>query len=244
MAENKQYWNQLISNGIRYLQEQSNDTATAVLKQATFDVEHTYHDSWRWGTDYWELALYLKHGDYAALGDKRDQVERDIMSALVTLQKGSRDLLSTVSIRPAVEENLEWKDVLPFQKAAEDAELFIREESYDLAFDSIHTAFSDYIKYLLKEHDLHFEKDDSLSELLTKLYEYYCSHIQQKDAGDRIKTILQSTEGMINTIDELKNNNADAHSDGQLIEKREAQLVISLINSIVDYIDDVEKELS
>ena len=244
MAENKQYWNQLISNGIRYLQEQSNDTATAVLKQATFDVEHTYHDSWRWGTDYWELALYLKHGDYAALGDKRDQVERDIMSALVTLQKGSRDLLSTVSIRPAVEENLEWKDVLPFQKAAEDAELFIREESYDLAFDRIHTAFSDYIKYLLKEHDLHFEKDDSLSELLTKLYEYYCSHIQQKDAGDRIKTILQRTEGIINTIDELKNNNADAHSDGQLIEKREAQLVISLINSIVDYIEDVEKELS
>ena len=244
MAENKQYWNQLISNGIRYLQEQSNDTATAVLKQATFDVEHTYHDSWRWGTDYWELVLYLKRGDFKDLGDKKDQVERDIMSALVSLQEGSRDLLSTVTIRPAIEQNIEWKEVLPFQKAAEDAELFIREGSYDLAFDRIHTAFSDYIKHLLKEHDLHFEKDDSLSELLTKLYEYYCSHIQQKDAGDRIKTILQSTEGMINTIDELKNNNADAHSDGQLIEKREAQLVISLINSIVDYIDDVEKELS
>ena len=244
MAENKQYWNQLISNGIRYLQEQSNDTAAAVLKQATFDVEHTYHDSWRWGTDYWELVLYLKRGDFKDLGDKKDQVERDIMSALVSLQEGSRDLLSTVTIRPAIEQNIEWKEVLPFQKAAEDAELFIREGSYDLAFDRIHTAFSDYIKHLLKEHDLHFEKDDSLSELLTKLYEYYCSHIQQKDAGDRIKTILQSTEGMINTIDELKNNNADAHSDGQLIEKREAQLVISLINSIVDYIDDVEKELS
>ena len=244
MAENNQNWKQLIYNGVRYLQEQNNDTAAAVLRQATFDVEHTYHDSWRWGTDYWELVLYLKRSDYAALGDRKEQIERDIMSALVTLQKGSRDLLSTVSIRPAVELSIEWEPVLPFQKAAEEAELFIREGSYDLAFDRIHTAFSDYIKHLLKEHDLHFEKDDSLSELLTKLYEYYCSHIQQKDAGDRIKTIRQSTEGMRNTIDELKNNNADAHSDGQLIEKREAQLVISLINSIVDYIDDVEKELS
>ena len=244
MAENKQYWNQLISNGIRYLQEQSNDTATAVLKQATFDVEHTYHDSWRWGTDYWELALYLKHGDYAALGDKRDQVERDIMSALVTLQKGSRDLLSTVSIRPAVEENLEWKDVLPFQKAAEDAELFIGEGSYDFALDRIYTAFSDYIRHVLTKHGEHFETDDNLSMLFTKLQEYYCSHIQLSDAGERIKAILQSTGEIINTINELKNDNAEAHLDGQLIEKREAQFVISLINSIVDYIDDVEKELS
>ena len=66
-TENKQYWNQLISKGAGFLQEQHNDAAAAVLKKAAFDVEHTYHDSWRWGTDYWELVLYLKHVDYAAL---------------------------------------------------------------------------------------------------------------------------------------------------------------------------------
>ena len=31
MAENNQYWKQLIANGIRYLQEQNNDAAAAVL---------------------------------------------------------------------------------------------------------------------------------------------------------------------------------------------------------------------
>lgn len=122
MAENKQYWNQLIYNGVRYLQEQNNDTAAAVLKQATFDVEHTYHDSWRWGTDYWELVLYLNRGDYTALGDRKDQIERDIMSALVTLQKGSRDLLSTVSIRTAIVQDIDWKEdnMLTFRYATED----------------------------------------------------------------------------------------------------------------------------
>ena len=244
MAENNQYWKQLIYNGVRYLQEQNNDTAAAVLRQATFDVEHTYHDSWRWGTDYWELVLYIKRSDYTALGDRKDQIERDIMSALVTLQKGSRDLLSTVSIRPAIEQNIEWKEVLPFQKAAEDAELFIREGRYDFAVDRIYTAFSDYIRHILTKHGEHFENDDSLSELLTKLHGYYCSHILPTDEGDRFKTILQSTGEIINTINELKNNNADAHSDGQLIKKREAQFAVSLLNSIVDYIDDVEKELS
>ena len=52
MKEKTQYWNQLISKGIRLLQEQNTDAAAAVLEKATFDVEHSYHDSWRWGTDY------------------------------------------------------------------------------------------------------------------------------------------------------------------------------------------------
>ena len=103
-TENKQYWNQLISKGAGFLQEQNNDAAASVLKKAAFDVEHTYHDSWRWGTDYWELVLNLKNKDYMALGDMKDQVERDIMSALVTFQKGSRNLLSTVSIRQAADD--------------------------------------------------------------------------------------------------------------------------------------------
>ena len=244
MTEKNQYWNQLIPKGVRHLQEHNNDAAAAVLKKATFDVEHTYHDSWRWGTDYWELVLYLKRGDYTALGDRKEQAERDIMSALVTFQKGSRDLLSTVSIRPLAEQNIEWKDVLPFQKAAEDAELFISEGSYDHAFDRIHTAFSDYIKHILTEHDVLFETEESAYALLTKLHGYYCSHIHLPDAGDRIRTILLCSGELIDTINELRKNTSAAHTDGQLIEKREAQLAVNLIRSIVDYIDDIEKELS
>ena len=244
MAENIQYWNQLISKGLRFLQEQNNEAAAAVLKKADFDVEHTYHDSWRWGTDYWELVFYLKHRDFMALGEKKEQVERDIMSALVTFQKGSGDLLSTVSIRPLAEQDIDWKDVLPFQKAAEYAELFIREGSYDHALDRIHTAFCDYIKHILTEHGVLFETDESVYALLTKLHGYYSLHIRTSYTGDRIRTILLSTGELMDTINESKNNTTAAHPDGQLIEKREAQLAVDLINSIVDYIDDIEKELS
>lgn len=244
MAENNQYWNQLISKGLRHLQEHNNDAAAAVLKKATFDLEHTYHDSWRWGTDYWELVLYLKRGDYTALGDRKEQAERDIMSALVTFQKGSRDLLSTVSIRPLAEQNIEWKDVLPFQKAAEEAELFMREGSYDDAFDRIHTAFSDYIRHILAEHDVHFDADESMCALMTKLHEYYSSRIQPPDAGARIKTLLLGTGEFMDAVNGSGNSITAAYPDGQQIEKREAQLAISLVSSVVEYIDDVEKELS
>ena len=244
MEENNQYWNQLITKGFRFLQEHNNDIAAAVLKEAAYKVEHIYHDSWRWGTDYWALAFYLKYRDYMALGEKKEQAERDIISALVSFQKGSRDLLSTVSIRPLAEQNIDGKDVLSFQKAAEDAELFISEGNYDHAFDLIYTAFSDYIRHTITEHGVYFESYESMHELLAKLHEYYCLRTRPSDAGDRIKNILLSTGGFLDKINELRNNTTAADSDGQLLEKREAQLAVSLINSIVDYIDDVEKELS
>jgi hypothetical protein len=251
MAENTQYWNQLISKGIRLLQEQNNDAAVAVLKQASFDVEHTYHDSWRWGTDYWALILSLRKRDYEALGDNRDQIERDIMSALVTFQKKSRDLLSTVTIRPAPEQSIEQnvdqsmdqsigrsidqslernmgfsteqnmergegKRELRIQRAAKDAELLIREGRYDLAFDCIYSAYSDYFRQLLTKQDKSYEADD------------------------RARSIIQSAEEIINTINEVRHNNTAAHPDGQMLEKREAQLAIGLASSIVDYIEAAE----
>lgn len=215
MTGNNQHWDQLISKGFNYLLEQHNDAAAAVLRKASFEVEHTYHDSWRWGTDYWALAFYLKNNDYVALGDKKNQVEKDIMSALVTFQKGSRDLLSTVSVRPALEQSIERKEDKkehPFQRAAEDAELLIREGRYDSAFDCMYSAFSDFIRHLLTEQDASFETDD------------------------RTRTILRSAGETINTINVLRHNTA-AHPDGQMLEKREAQLVISLVNSLVDYIE-------
>ena len=207
MTDNKQYWEQLISKGIRFLQDQSNDAAATVLKKATFDVEHRYHDSWRWGTDYWDLVLYLKYRDFMVLGDNKEQAEKDIMSALVTFEKGSRDLLSTVSIRPLAEQNMDWTEALPLQKAAEDAELFIREGKYDDAYDRIYTAFSDYMKY-----------------------------VQQSDVGDRTKAILLSTGGILDAINEARNDSTAAHPDGQRVEKREAQLAVGLINSIAEYV--------
>ena len=207
MADNQQYWDQLIAKGLRFLQDQSNDAAAAVLKKSTFDVEHRYHDSWRWGTDYWDLVLYLRYRDYMALGDSKEQAEKDIMSALVTFEKGSRDLLSTVSIRPLAEQNMDWTEALPLQKAAEDAELFLREGRYDDAYDRIYTAFSDYIEY-----------------------------IQQNDVGDRTEAILLGTVGILDTINEARNDITAAHPDGQRVEKREAQLAVGLINSIAEYV--------
>lgn len=56
--------------------------------------------------------------------------------------------------------------------------------------------------------------------------------------------ILRSAGGMVTTVNELRNNNTVAHPNGNLIQKREAQLVIRLVNAIIDYVEDIEKSIS
>ena len=128
------------------------------------------------------------------------------------------------------------------RKAIDDANVFIRDGKYDSALDRIHTAFHGYLKQLLAEHGEPSGSEDGLPALYSKLHAYYADQIQPADVGDRIKGILRSAGGMVNAVNELRNNNTIAHPNGQLIECREACLVIKLISAVVDYIEDVEKE--
>lgn len=126
------------------------------------------------------------------------------------------------------------------QKAVEDAEVFIRDGRFDSALDRVHTAFHGYLRQLLTEHSIAYGADDGLPALFAKLHGFYGSFIQPADVAERVKNILRSAGGMINAVNELRNNNTIAHPNGQLIRKREAQLVIRLVNAVVDYIEDVE----
>ena len=130
------------------------------------------------------------------------------------------------------------------KKAIDDASVFIREGRYDSAVDRVHTAFHGYLRQLLNEHGESHTVDDSLPGLFARLHAYYGSTIQPADVGERVKMILRSAGGMVTTVNELRNNNTVAHPNGNLIQKREAQLVIRLVNAIIDYVEDIEKSIS
>lgn len=128
-------------------------------------------------------------------------------------------------------------------KAISDAELFFREDKYDSAVDRIHTVLHGYLRNLLDKHGQVYTEGESIAALYSKLHSYYGINIQPPEVAVRIKEILRSGSGMITKINELRNNNTVAHANEQLIQKREAQLVIRLINALVYYIDDIEKTI-
>ena len=128
------------------------------------------------------------------------------------------------------------------QQAIADAELFIRERKYESAVDRIHTAFQGYLRQILGRHQIAYKSDDTLPSLYAKLHSYYGSAIQPPDVAGRIRDIIRSGSNMVIKINELRNNNTVAHANTQLIQKREAELVIRMLNALWDYIEDIEKD--
>lgn len=128
-------------------------------------------------------------------------------------------------------------------KAIDDANTLIRSGRYDSAVDRIHTAFFGYLRFLLDQHNIPYVEGDTLAQLYTKLHIYYGETIQPNDVGVLVKTIMRSSSGTISAINDFRNRHTVVHPNDHLINKREAQLAIRLINSVVDYIEDVENTL-
>lgn len=126
------------------------------------------------------------------------------------------------------------------KKALNDAEMFLREGKSDSAFDRVHTALHGYLKELLDEHEIEYGQED-IPALFSKLHSFYGNAIEPPEVAERIKKILRSGGGMITAVNELRNNNTVSHPNEQLINKREAELAIGMINAVVNYIEDIEK---
>lgn len=130
------------------------------------------------------------------------------------------------------------------RKAVEDAVVFIREGLFDSAVERVHAAFHGYLRTLLDEHGVGYQPTDNLTSLYNKLHTCYETIIQPADVAARVKVILRSAGGMVQSVNELRNNNTIAHPNSQLIEKREAELVIRILNAVIDYIEAIEASLS
>ena len=116
MTDMNPYWKRLVSTGLRFLQEQGKTDAVAVIKNADLGVDFNNHDNWDGGIDYWDLVFHLKYKDFTALGDKKDAVEGEILSALERFHTDGSDRLANVIIQPMIEQYIDWNAILPATK--------------------------------------------------------------------------------------------------------------------------------
>ena len=128
------------------------------------------------------------------------------------------------------------------KRAIDDANYMIGAGRYESAVDRLHTAFQGHLRSLVKKHGGDCLNDDNLSALYSKLHYYYADTIQPPDMAERIKKILRSGSSIVSMVNEIRNNNTIAHPNEQLIQKREAELVIHIVRAMVNYIDGIERE--
>lgn len=125
-----------------------------------------------------------------------------------------------------------------------DAQVLMREGSFSSAVDRIHTAFHAYLRDLLDLHGVTHSEGDTLQQLYSKLHKCYESEIKPQEVADLIKTAVRSGSGIVSSINDIRNRHTVSHPNSNLIQQREAILVISMVKCIVDYLEEVEKQLS
>ena len=197
-----------------------------VASKAGFEYPITCNSLAEWWIQIRDIGGYSERRAYIS------QVFAPVLKLLIESDDSSSVDFNQIASRSAT-----------IQKAVDDAMAFIRDRKYDSAVDRVHTAFHGYLRYLLADHQIAYGREDSLSALYNKLHDYYGNSIQPPDVAARIKTIMRSGAGIINSVNELRNNNTIAHPNGPLIQEREALLVIRFVNAIVDYVEDVEKRV-
>ena len=83
-----------------------------------------------------------------------------------------------------------------------------------------------------------YVESDTLNQLYNKLHTYVGTHIATDQSGV-IKTTLRSASGIISSINDLRNRNSLPHPNNSIITSREAELCISLVKDLTDYIEKV-----
>jgi hypothetical protein len=108
--ENKEELEQTLATVHALLQAEGVGEAARIVRTYPAATEQTGYDNWNGGTEIWEVKICLPATDYAALGSRRDALEKQITARLKTvLAQESSDWYSA-RIVPQRETRREWRE--------------------------------------------------------------------------------------------------------------------------------------
>lgn len=231
--------NQLLANAVgqaSYKEEGAEETyqnrhrrILEIAQKAGFDYPIVYNSLSEW----W---VFIKEvGGYA---DRRAYVSETFAAIVKTLAESENSLQgSTIDFSRITQRT----QTISF--AINDAETLMRGGRVSSAVDRIHTAFHGYLRQLLDTHQLTYDEGETLSQLYSKLHTFYGSSIQPPDVADLVRTALRSASGVVSSINDIRNRHTIAHPNADLIQAREAMLIIGLVKTVVDYLEDIEQSI-
>lgn len=216
-------------DGVNQAYKERHNKILARAKKVGFEYDVPYNDLTEWWVFVKKIDGYAERRAYI------NKVFDDILKPILESQE---------EIQGAV---VDFKSI--YQKsriidmALREARVLIQNESFSAATDRVHTAFHGYLRELLKAHDIDYNESDTLSQLYSKLHNFYGSIIQPPEVADLVKTALRSASGVIFSINEIRNKHTTVHPNNNLIQEREAKLMIQLVKAITDYLENIEAEL-
>lgn len=195
-------------------------------KKSSFDYPIPYNNLWEW----WSYIKLI--GGYADRRAKISEMFEPIIKILTEAE--------VVTDTPRVTFARIATRTSTIKASLSDADSFMNAGRFDSALDRIHTAFHGYLRKLLTDYEVPYVESDSIPQLYAKLHSFYGTRIQPPKVGDLVKTAMRSAAGIISVLNDARNRHTVSHPNTELIQQREAKLVIQMIKLMVDYIEEIE----
>src|SRR5918995_4677654 len=121
--------------------------------------------------------------------------------------------------------------------ALRDAEVMIREGRPVSAVDRVYTALHGHLRYLCNANEIILNGQESLTQLYKALRHNVPVLQPQGPHAEEIKKVLQSAAAILDALNPLRNQGTVAHPNESLLEEAEANLVIHVSWSLLNYLD-------
>lgn len=124
------------------------------------------------------------------------------------------------------------------RRALDDAASLLRTTGPQSAVDRVHTALHGYLRSLCEEIDVHLDGRPTMNQLFKALRG---SHPALADVGTRaedVKRILGAMATILDALNPVRNRGSVAHPNDQLIGEPEAHLVINVVRTLLNYLED------
>lgn len=237
--------------GVRYETDDSIRQITSKLRNAKISLEntgkYTYYAGYKdegWNTYCTFLTITTNFDDVQYLESKRDMLTQ---AAKSIYNSSDNHVLIDTHIFPSLEENAPvdftvLNNVDSVVKAISAAEESMISGQYENAVDRVHTAIHGYFRNILEQNGIQFQQDEKINKLYNQIQTLIENEIEPAEVATLVKTTVRSASGIINTLNDARNRHSLSHPSASIIGKNEAKLVISMANSIVEYIGNYLNE--
>lgn len=154
-------------------------------------------------------------------------LHREILSWISSLETG----------QVAVEVKLENPSEI-VRRALDDTASLIRTSGPQSAVDRVHTAMHGYLHALCDEINVQLNGHPTMNQLFKALRRSHPALAEVGARGEDVKRILGSMATILDALNPVRNRASVAHPNHQLIGEPEAHLVVNVVRTLLNYLED------
>lgn len=124
------------------------------------------------------------------------------------------------------------------QVACDEANRLISEGKYPEAIDRVHTFFQGYIRHKCSQWQIEVGTDSKIKDALLLIIDKH-RYFTELNTVPELKNVLRSLANMCDRFDAFRNNMSLAHPTGSLLASNEAKLMINIIRSLYEYLQNI-----